>query len=285
MLKNTFCHIPGIGAKTERRMWEEGVLTWNEALKGIPFALKRAHSLEARVEESLIQLERGNPAYFSNLLSPRDQWRILDEFRSSMAYLDIETNGYAGPHGYITAITVYDGSAIRCYIKGRNLEEFKKDIRDYKVVVTYNGRCFDIPFIEAHFGMSFRSFAHIDLRFVLKDLGVRGGLKGSERHFGIDRGGLTGLDGYSAVLLWNEFRRNRNEKALDTLLAYNIQDVVNLEPLAVLSYNLKLKGTPFENTHRLPMPGPAPKHPFKADADVVDKVLSAQMYGMRSAAP
>ncbi|MDO8427352.1 MAG: ribonuclease H-like domain-containing protein [Deltaproteobacteria bacterium] len=274
MLKNTFCHIPGIGAKTERRLWKEGILTWAEACRGIPFRLNRVHSIEGRIEESLIQLERSNPAYFSSLLSPKEQWRILNEFRSSIAYLDIETNGYVGHRGYITAITVYDGRSVRCYIRGRNLEEFKKDIRDYKVIVTYNGRCFDIPFIESHMCMSFRDFAHIDLRFILRDFGIKGGLKGSERHFGIDRGGLTGLDGYSAVLLWNEFKRNRNEKALDTLIAYNIQDVVNLEPLAVLSYNLKLKGTPFEATHKIAMPAPAPETPFKADADVVGRVLS-----------
>ncbi len=32
MLLQTFCHIPGVGEKIERRIWEEGITTWEEAL-------------------------------------------------------------------------------------------------------------------------------------------------------------------------------------------------------------------------------------------------------------
>ncbi|MFO7958364.1 MAG: hypothetical protein R6X33_14855 [Candidatus Brocadiia bacterium] len=34
MLRNTFCHIQGIGPKTERRLWEAGVTCWEEAAEG-----------------------------------------------------------------------------------------------------------------------------------------------------------------------------------------------------------------------------------------------------------
>jgi len=67
-----------------------------------------------------------------------------------------------------------------------------------------------------------------------------------EKKAGIDRGELEKIDGYFAVLLWNDYRINHNRKPLEILLAYNIQDVVNLEILMVLSYNLKLKDTPFD---------------------------------------
>ena len=28
MLKNSFQHIPGIGGKTERQLWESGIINW-----------------------------------------------------------------------------------------------------------------------------------------------------------------------------------------------------------------------------------------------------------------
>ena len=66
--------------------------------------------------------------------------------------------------------------------------------------MTYNGKSFDIPFIESHFGAKL-THAHIDLRYILASLGYRGGLKGCEKQLGIDRGDLKNVDGYFAVLL------------------------------------------------------------------------------------
>jgi hypothetical protein len=87
---------------------------------------------------------------------------------------------------------------------------------------------------------------------------------------GIDRGELKDIDGFFAVLLWNDYQRNGNQKALDTLLAYNIQDVLTLEDLMVISYNLKIKDTPF-NGNLLPEPV-LPKTPFDVDMRTVEKI-------------
>lgn len=275
MLRNTFCHIPGIGLKNERRLWDGGVLSWEDFLAAnaarqdrpkcpacIPYAAK-----------SIEQLEAGNPGFFAKTLPAGECWRLFADFRSSVAYLDIETNGQAEPNGYITAITLYDGKKVYNYVKGRNLHEFKQDIKKYKVVVTYNGRCFDVPFIEKTLRIRM-PHAHIDLRYILKDLGFTGGLKGCEKQIGIDRKELNGVDGYFAVLLWYDFKKNSNEKSLDTLLAYNVADVVNLEPLMVAAFNMKLKSTPFYSTHSLPPPQ-TPELPFKADADTIKRIQHA----------
>ena len=112
---------------------------------------------------------------------------------------------------------------------------------------------------------------HIDLRYTLRSLGYSGGLKGCEKKAGIDRGDLEGVDGYFAVLLWDDYRRNKNQKALETLLAYNIQDVVNLETLMVLSYNLKIRDTPFIQSHQLLFPS-TPEIPFKGDRETVERI-------------
>jgi hypothetical protein len=112
---------------------------------------------------------------------------------------------------------------------------------------------------------------HIDLRYLLKSLGYTGGLKGCEKKAGIDRGELEGIDGYFAVLLWEDYQRNKNRKTLETLLAYNIQDVVNLERLLVLSYNLKLKETPFLQSHQITSPS-QPQIPFETDKRVIGEI-------------
>ncbi|MBI1912309.1 MAG: ribonuclease H-like domain-containing protein [Deltaproteobacteria bacterium] len=277
MLKNTFCHIPGIGPKFERRLWDKGILSWEALLNSRETVLtRRVPSFKLLVNESLEQFDAGNPNYFSALLHAKEHWRIFPHYRDSIAYIDIETNGFAGPYGYITAISLYDGKNVRYYVRGENLDNFKKDIEEYKVIVTYNGKCFDVPFIENHFRMRMPQ-AHIDLRYILRDLGFRGGLKGCEKQIGIDRGELDGLDGYFAVLLWNDYKRNRNVKALETLLAYNIQDVINLEPLMITAYNLKLKNTPFNDSLVVP---PASHSdivlPFNADVDTIERILHEQ---------
>jgi uncharacterized protein YprB with RNaseH-like and TPR domain len=179
----------------------------------------------------------------------------------------------------ITTIALYDGNSIFTYIPGENLNQFKEDIQNYKVLVTYNGKCFDVPFIKRFFGIELNQ-VHIDLRYVLRSLGYTGGLKGCEKQAGIDRGNLEGVDGYFAVLLWDDYQRNKNPKALETLLAYNIHDVVSLQTLLVLSYNLKLRETPFNETHRLPLPSP-PDIPFCADLGTIDRIKSTMVGSYR----
>jgi uncharacterized protein len=273
VLKNTFCHVPGIGEKTERGLWTRGILSWDDVLTMAPDMLvqKNHYFLRNRLMESMEHIEDGNSDYFAETLPPSQQWRLFPEFRTSVAYLDIETTGMGGPGNHITTIALYDGREVFHYVKGRNLHQFCEDISSYKLVVTYNGKCFDVPVIERYLGVRMPR-AHIDLRFVLKSLGYTGGLKGCEKRFGLDRGDLNGVDGYFAVLLWHDYETNRNPKALETLLAYNILDAVNLESLMVQSYNLKLKNTPFEKSHRLPEAGEV-ENPFSAHLPTVNRLM------------
>jgi uncharacterized protein YprB with RNaseH-like and TPR domain len=171
---------------------------------------------------------------------------------------------------YITTIALYDGESVRHYIQGDNLARFREDIMKFKVIVTYNGKCFDVPFINRYFNMALDK-AHIDLMYVLRSLGYRGGLKGCEKQFGLDRGDLDGVDGYMAVLLWRDFEFNGNIRALETLLSYNTLDAVNLEMLMVRAYNLKVQETPFLATHELPEPK-APENPFEPDPKTLGRI-------------
>jgi uncharacterized protein YprB with RNaseH-like and TPR domain len=271
VLKNTFCHIPGISPQSEQRLWAAGIHDWESLTRAgqVNLPRKAKTCFAQRITESLNHLEKKNPNYFAALLPSNQHWRIFSDFRNSIAYLDIETTGLWHEDS-ITTIAVYDGENIFHYVKNQNLDDFKRDLRRYNLIVTYNGKCFDVPFIEKHFKITVGQ-AHIDLRYVLKSLGYRGGLKACERQLGIDRKDLSDVDGYFAVLLWNEYARSKNEKALETLLAYNVQDVVSLETLLVMAYNLKLKETPFAESHTLQLPAP-PGLPFQADRQTINRI-------------
>jgi uncharacterized protein YprB with RNaseH-like and TPR domain len=271
MLRATFCHIPGIGEKTERRLWEAGLTSWEAALApGAPLpGLLAAEQLR----ESLARAERRDPAWFARRLPASEAWRLFYDFRDSCAFLDVETTGMIG-WGQITTIALYDGRSVRHYVRGANLEDFARDVGDFRLLVTYNGKSFDVPFLERTFGIRLDQ-AHVDLRYVLRALGLRGGLKSCERQLGLGRPGMEDVDGYVAVLLWHDFQRRRDPRALESLLAYNIQDAVNLEALMVLAHNRKLAalaGTPLASAYRLEVPA-APMNPFRVDPAIVARLL------------
>ncbi|MGV1097881.1 ribonuclease H-like domain-containing protein [Thiovibrio sp. JS02] len=278
MLFNTFVHIPGIGETTERRLWEAGILSWDDFVEPFPDFLpgQKVRIIREHLERGRQALTR-SAAAFARQLPAAQRWRLYPHYRHSVAFLDIETNGLSFAHSEITAVSLYDGLAVHTYVQGENLEQFAEDIGRYELLVTYNGKAFDLPMLARHFGPCFDQM-HIDLRPLLQKLGFVGGLKGCERQLGLDRGGLAGLDGYCAVLLWNEYRRSGERRVLETLLAYNVEDTVNLEALLVNAYNLKLAGTPFAASHRLPLPA-EPLRPFQADPELVARLRGVRRWG------
>jgi len=278
MLTNTLIHIQGIGAITEQKLWESGIKDWGSIKTGLPIPVSfgRKHFLLNGIEESWRHLDDCNPAYFSNRLPANQCWRFFREFRDSTVYLDIETTGLDRQFDKITTIAIYDGQKIKTYVNGQNLDDFIEDIQQYKVIVTYNGKSFDIPFIESFFNVRL-NHAQIDLRYVLYSLGFRGGLKGCERQLGMDRGDLKDIDGFFAVLLWDEYQRTGDQKTLDTLLAYNVQDTVTLENLMVLGYNMKLRQTPFYENLLIADSAP-PANPFKVDLGTIDRIKNSSQY-------
>ncbi len=271
MLQHSFIHIPGIGATTEQLLWANGILSWDDVREPLPAALPTAKArLLLRHAPERRRLLAEAPLEFAHRLPGSERWRLFPAFRAKTAYLDIETTGHFGPQTMITAIALYDGQTVHSYVQGENLDRFVEEIDRYDMLVTYNGRAFDVPMLERAFGLRLRHL-HLDLRYILHRLGIKGGLKGCEKYFGLDRGDLAGLDGYAAVLLWQEYERTGDRRVLETLLAYNIEDTVNLETLMVHAYNLYLAATPFAERHRLSLPSP-PQRPCRPDTEVVRRL-------------
>jgi uncharacterized protein len=270
MLTHSFIHLPGIGQKTEQNLWESGIHKWQQWQEKPQVKLPNSSlpELGRLLQVSMEELTKG-PEFFSSRLPSNEQWRLFSHFRNRTAYLDIETTGL-GQSAEITTIALYDGQKVYCYINGKNLDDFEQDIWNYDVLVTYNGKGFDIPVLERFFRIRLTQ-AQIDLRYILAKLGFKGGLKGCEKQLGIHRGSLDGVDGYFAVLLWQDYINNDNDKALETLLAYNIEDTVNLERLLIEAYNRNVLSTPFGKDLVLGVPE-TPEIPYQADFDTVERL-------------
>jgi hypothetical protein len=268
MLKNSFCHLKGIGEKAEKKLWAEGIHNWDmfHASESINLSKTKKERLKEALQVSQNALENKDHAFFAAQLSSTEKWRLFHDFRDSVVYLDIETTGLEVGYAKITTCVLYDGKQIKYYVNGQNLDDLIPDLEPYSVIVTYNGKTFDIPFIEGFFKVKL-PHSQIDLRYVLAQLGYKGGLKGVERRFGISRAELDGIDGYFAVLLWKEYQRG-HQGALDTLLAYNCEDVLNLEYLMHQAYNLKVRTAGFEDTHTLEIPR-KPVSEYRADQGLV----------------
>ena len=153
MLNNTFIHIPGIGQKTEERFWIAGIRSWDDLVEPLPIRLPAAKKelINRHVDRSR-QCLAAHSKFFTDLLPTSQHWRIFPHFRQSTVYLDIETTGLDGYSNKITTIALYDGHSIFHYVNGENLDDFREDISRNEVIVTYNGKCFDIPFIENYLG-------------------------------------------------------------------------------------------------------------------------------------
>ncbi len=241
MLTRTFIHIPGINRSREEYFWRSGICSWDDFLKNgsntdIPDS-SRAY-ISRNLEISKEQLKNGNHAYFSESLPMSEHWRAYRDFPRA-CFLDIETTGLCRVRNKITTIGVYDGKESRVFVRHRDMGEFGREIRKYSTIITFNGRCFDMPFLREKFPeLRFNHF-HIDLRFLLRELGYTGGLKRIEKQLGITREeGIDGVDGYEAVRLWHRHRRG-DESALQTLIEYNRADVENLKVLMDMAYEKK----------------------------------------------
>lgn len=236
LLKNTYIHMDGLSKTYEKKIWNCGVSSWEDAaaqLSDLPLSACKKDALSAGIDLSLESLDAGDHLYFSKNLPTGEHWRAYPEFADDTAFVDIETTGL-GRDSRITVIGIYDGHEARTLVRGIDLDEAPEILSSYKMLVTYNGACFDLPFIEKEFpSLSFRdTHFHIDLRYPLGRIGYKGGLKRIEQDLGIVRPDeVSGIDGFEAVRLWNRYENRNDTKALDTLLAYNREDIVNLKTI------------------------------------------------------
>jgi len=273
-LFNSFTFVKGIGLKTETTLRELGINCWNDVIKKQRpelFPKQKWHALWNGVKSVIGALKILDVSQLTSLIPKVQHWKMIPNFIDRIAYFDIETTGLSPQYSYITTIAVYDGKRVHDFVRGDNLNDFPKFISKFPAIVTFYGKAFDIPFIKQEMGIDFNQI-HFDLCFLLRGLGIKGGLKRIEKRFGISRGSLEDLDGYTAVLLWKKFKKSQKKEYLETLLAYNNEDVINLEFLLYKTYNLLIEKEQVF-TSSLEIPKKEIKNPFLANKRVVDEIL------------
>lgn len=152
------------------------------------------------------------------------------------AYLDIETTGLSPWDSEITVVGIHlcNGDATRfIQLVGKDItaRSLLDALNGVGVIYTYNGSRFDLPFVYNRLGIHLAElFRHRDLMYDCWQCKLYGGFKEVERQLGIERK-LAEINGYEAVRLWRKYVDSFDMEALNTLLEYNKEDVINLKTL------------------------------------------------------
>ena len=242
MIQHSFLLLERVGREKEKGIWKQGVFTWDDFLKaarikGISARAKKYY--DRKIVEARKELFSLNSSYFAEKLPKTEQWRLYDFFKEDAVYLDIETDG-VNETDDVTVVGLFDGIDTRTMVRGVNLDfrKLKEELARYKIVVTFNGSVFDVPFIKKRYGAILPRIPHFDLRFCCKRIGLNGGLKGIEKQLGIRRNNelVEKMYGGDAALLHRMWRGSGDEHYLQLLVEYNEEDVINLKRIAERTY-------------------------------------------------
>ncbi|MAT70865.1 MAG: hypothetical protein CMJ58_15225 [Planctomycetaceae bacterium] len=271
MLERTFLHLPGVGKKTEQRIWRAGFSDWEQVWRslssGVPvrevLAKNRQRSLfEQRdsvsddprsiawldcLDESRNAVRRRDYQFFTESLSPSNHWRLLDALLSDALYLDIETTGLSHDHHYVTVIGALCQGKFYQWVWPESLDELAELIDSAPATITFNGKRFDIPFLLKHFKAIPAPKAHVDLLYSVRAAGISGGQKAAERFFELRRAEeIRELDGQDAVIAWCDGLYG-SARSFRQLLKYNRADVELMPHLAASLYKYLRTRTLEEN--------------------------------------
>ncbi len=235
MIRNTYVILPRIGKLKEKAIKKQGVSDWDDFLKkdikGISDKTKPFY--DRKIKEAKHALYSGNSSYFVDKLPSMETWRLYKHFREESVFLDIETSG-SMRDSYLTVIGLFDGFDTKTMVKNVNLDvhRLRKEIMKYKLIITFNGTSFDIPFLEKKYPGLLPRVPHIDLRYLCIRVGLTGGLKEIERELGIERNKIIDrLYGGDPLKLWRMFLGSGERRYLNLLVEYNEEDIINLKKI------------------------------------------------------
>ena len=235
LLRCSFQHLPGISASREAKFWAEGILDWSDINQASPFQPdlyeERTNSLQLALDASEEALANRDITYFASRLPKREHYRIASTFPEKCVFLDIETTGLSTHYDKITVVGWSVEDEYTALVEPRSIEELEFDIREHAIIVSFNGTLFDLPFLTKCFNTNWSRVSHIDLRYLARRVGLKGGQKKIEADIGLDRDSdLEEIDGAEAVALWFDYKEGELN-ALRQLVRYNHADVEGMKYL------------------------------------------------------
>lgn len=249
-LDRCLTHLPGIGPERAARLREGGYDSWERLDEALAGGVSRAELLgagrgappgkrggggsawpaeaarwRAVLAESREARDRRDLGWFVDRFASREHWRVLAEGFPEAGWLDIETTGVSRYYGHVTVIGMLRGGEFRHWVWPEPMDRVAAWIAETPLLVTFNGKRFDLPFLAHHVPGFREPAAHVDLLDVARAAGQRGGLKEIEARLGLSRPEeVAGMGGYEAVVLWH-LARGGDVSAFHRLLAYNKADV------------------------------------------------------------
>ena len=155
----------------------------------------------------------------------QNQLALCTSFPAQVLFLDIETTGLSHFYDEITVIGWTFGGAAKTLVKGQDPSPLLEDAARAKVLVTFNGIRFDTKFIAKEIPEIAFPETHIDLMYLCRRLGLKGGQKAIEKTLDIRfRDDIGDVDGAAAVILWHRYMRG-DLAALRKLVRYNRADI------------------------------------------------------------
>ncbi len=237
MIRQSYIFLEKVGKDIEKNIWKQGIDKWDLFLKTNKIkGLSKPRKLyyDRQLIKARNALYSFNSSYFIGKLPQAEMWRLYEFFKDEAIFLDIETSGVS-MFDTITVIGLFDGIDTKTMIKGINLDYnyLRRELRKYKIIVTYNGAAFDLPFIKKRHPGLLPEIPHFDLKSACDRIGLNGGLKEIEKKMGIKRNQIIEkMHGGDAITLWKMYRATGDEHYLRLLVEYNEEDVINLKIIA-----------------------------------------------------
>ncbi len=251
MLKHTFQHFRGTSAKRERELWGSGILDWasyersRNPQSNLFGPADQLNDFSRAIQDGEAALGRGDAQFFAALLDRNEHFRIGLSMPDDVLFLDIETTGLSRYYDTITVIGWSLRGHYGFFVKGQDDSDLRQALAAAKVLVTFNGTLFDIPFIAHEYPALVLPKIHIDLRFLARRAGLTGGQKHIEKLLGIQRdAGVAEVGGEMAPVLWNNYTRGDTE-SLTRLLRYNAADIHGMKHIFDVTCAQVLKGYGF----------------------------------------
>jgi uncharacterized protein YprB with RNaseH-like and TPR domain len=231
-VENSFLPASGVGERTERRLWETGVTHWDDFDGSGPgVGDVTAENIHSFIDDARRALDDGDTRFFADALPNGELWRLYENVADDAAFFDIETTGLDKRGSKVTTVSVHRGDDTTTLVRGSDLTDDRlRELLDAPMVVSFNGKRFDAPFLEHNFDVSI-DVPHLDLMYPCRRLDFDGGLKEVEQDLGVAREGVEDVDGREAVRLWHRYERQNEEAALDRLVEYNRYDTQNLQTI------------------------------------------------------
>jgi uncharacterized protein YprB with RNaseH-like and TPR domain len=213
-------------------------------------------------EVELFQIFQSSARTISNLA--RDD-RLKEIDIDKTVFLDTETTGLAGGAGtyiFLVGVGYFEGDQfcvrqyfMRDYNEERALLSALNDLlANFKAVVTYNGKTFDLPLMESRYIMSGMKMSledpyHFDLLYPARRLWKRRlescSLSTVERDIlGVIR--ENDVPGYLVPEIYFRYLKTKDARALKQVFEHNLQDIISL--VALVSRMCVLLEDPLNNT-------------------------------------